>query len=227
MPDLVLLTYADGLYAEAQERLLDRASDLGVFAEILGLAPDDLEASFCRRNRVILNKFQGAGFCLWKPYLILRTLLSLKPGDALLYVDAGDWLEGSGPALRARVFELLDHEDVYLTAGSFRNADWTKRDTFVYMDCDNHNYHDAIQVEAGVIAVKNTPTAYRFLVEWLHWCMDPRILTSDPNVIGMDNLPGFSEHRYDQSVLTNLAVKYGVTRGNALREFVHCNRNLP
>lgn len=49
-------------------------------------------------------------------------------------------------------------------------------------------------------------------------------MTDDDNVCGKPNLAGFREHRHDQSILTNLAIRDGLNVDNGtLRNFVECN----
>ncbi len=48
----------------------------------------------------------------------------------------------------------------------------------------------------------NTPWACALVAEWLESCRDRRVLTDEPNTCGLPNLPGFVDHRHDQSVLS-------------------------
>jgi hypothetical protein len=58
----------------------------------------------------------------------------------------------------------------------------------------------------------------------LKYCTDRRIISDDPNVSEKDNFPSFKEHRRDQSILTNLAVKHGLSVvGSEIRDFIECN----
>jgi hypothetical protein len=52
--------------------------------------------------------------------------------------------------------------------------------------------------------VRNTLANRRFVEMWLDACTDARVLTDAPNTCGQPNLPGFVEHRHDQSVLSVL-----------------------
>ena len=45
----------------------------------------------------------------------------------------------------------------------------------------------------------------------LEYACDRRIISDDDNVGGKDNFPSFQEHRWDQSILTNLAIKHGLS----------------
>lgn len=50
---------------------------------------DDLDPEFRRNHSEILTQKRGAGYWLWKPYVIYRSLLSMREGDILMYADAG------------------------------------------------------------------------------------------------------------------------------------------
>jgi Flp pilus assembly protein TadD len=86
---------------------------------------------------------------------------------------------------------------------------WTKRDCFHYMGCDAQHYWNAPQIQA-TFSLWCGKEAMEFVAEWLRWCQDRRCLTDDSNECGLANLPGFRDHRHDQSILTNLCVDRGI-----------------
>ena len=50
------------------------------------------------------------------------------------------------------------------------------------------------------------------------------IISDDKNVCGKENFPEFNEHRRDQSILTNIAIKYGLSVvGSEIRDYIECN----
>ena len=55
----------------------------------------------------------------------------------------------------------------YLPLGNFRNGDHTKKDCFVYMECDDEDYHEAKQLEAGFTFWKVCDESKKILREWL------------------------------------------------------------
>jgi hypothetical protein len=79
------------------------------------------------------------------------------------------------------------------------------------MDCDNEKYHNSQMTYASICFWKKTDTTMSFLEEWLRYCKNPNVLTDIENIHG-DNLPNFVDHRHDQSVLTNLTIKYDMPR---------------
>lgn len=84
-----------------------------------------------KQNKNVLDQQKGAGYWLWKPYVITRVLKSLNDGEFLMYVDAD-----------ARFVASVDHfiriletkqEDYLFFRQKHNQSDWTKRDTFVLM----------------------------------------------------------------------------------------------
>ena len=148
------------------------------------------------------------------PVLILEKLNAVADGDFVVYWDCG---RGNGFRFLRAVDPLLKWADS-LGDGAIPgvsvpqygpNAKWTKRDCFVYMDCDNERFWQHPQIQATYSVWKKTRATTDFVATWLRYCGDPRIITDAPNTCGLNNRPGFVEHRWDQSVLTNLVIASG------------------
>ena len=215
-----LVTYADDNYVEYQKRLTSYAEESGMFDKIISYNRQWLiKTKFYKDNKKILDQKQGGGFCLWKPYIILETMKQCSKKDIILYMDSMDMFDGD---IRTLLLKITKKEDIILTDGSYKNSDWTKRDCFVKMDCDEPKYHNTIQLEAGVCIFNVCDTSKKLIEEWMSYCVDEDILTFSKNKKG-NNYDGFTEHRYDQSVLTNLKVKYDIYSSNEIRQFVVCN----
>ena len=91
-----------------------------------------------------------------------------------------------------------------------RNSVWTKRDCFVLMKCDSAKYWEGEQAGAFFQVYRKTTDSVSFVREWFDFCQNKRILIDVPNMCGLPNLPGFRDHRHDQSVLSLLAVKHNI-----------------
>ncbi len=218
---LHLLTYADGNYTEKQTELNFRALELKCFDYIWLKEPQDVwSTKFYEENQKILEMERGAGYWLWKPFLIMETLKRMEDGDVLVYMDAGDWITADpAPFLR----DKMQNCGILLTLGSYSNAHYTKRDCFIGMACDDPEYHNAIQVEAGIIVLKKCEASIALVSRWLEYARVASIITDIPNSLGKPNLPGFIDHRHDQSILTNLKVKHNLIATNEMRQFITCN----
>lgn len=79
------------------------------------------------------------------------------------------------------------------------------------MSCDNKTYWYGVQCDAAFGLFRKSDFTLDFLNLWLTNCKDERILMDIANTCGRPNLPGFIEHRWDQSVLSLLAEKQRIT----------------
>ena len=176
---------------------------------------------FYQENKEILNDKVGAGWWIWKPYVILETMKNAQEGDLIVYCDCGDMFS---PGLKSYVQSSIGEEDLcLLLVGNSKNKEFTKRDCFVLMDCDEEDYWNSAQLEAGFMVWKVSEKSKEIVSEWLRYCKDPRIINNDPSVL-KEELPEFKEHRNDQSIITNLAVREGLSVGGPeYRNFVECD----
>ena len=87
---------------------------------------------------------------------------------------------------------------------------WTKRDAFVFTGMDDASAYEAAPVQASFSLWKAGDESRRFVRQWMDWCKDRRLLTDDPSVCGMEELPDYRDHRHDQSLLTLCCLKEGI-----------------
>ena len=173
------------------------------------------QTAFSAQHRDILSQPRGAGYWLWKPFTILEALRQSDPGDVVVYYDVG---RRHPHVFRRSVSPLI--ERCTAMGGMLPgvpiplmgpNRMWTKRDCFVLMDCDSARYWNHCQIQTTFSVWKHCQRAVDFLEEWLAYCSDPRIVTDMPNQCGQENFPEFIDHRHDQSIVTNLVLKHGVS----------------
>jgi hypothetical protein len=162
---------------------------------------------FYEKNRAIFDIPRGIGYWLWKPYLILESLKKMNEGEVLVYADSG--VEIIKPL--TPVLEICEKQQdiVFFHVHSYLNSSSTRRDTFILMDCDTPDYHDAKMVQASFILFKKTKKTMSFVEEWLSFCENIQILGEDENVCGKENFSDFFGHRHDQSIVSILRVKHG------------------
>lgn len=203
-----LISFATPQYKRSQKQLNASALSFGIDKTHSFTEKDLKKMLFFKENHIILSQKRGFGYWLWKPYLILQVLNLVSPNDIVMYADAGNTVISHLSPL----FRLCQTDDIVLfQVHAHPNHTWTKRDAFILMDCDTDFYHNAEQVCGSPILFKNNPTSKKFLEKWLFYCQNPSILTDSPNVCGKPNLRSFQEHRHDQSVLSLLALKQGLT----------------
>jgi hypothetical protein len=216
------VTFSNYKYTSQQQKLNEFAKTLGL--NCFPYTFDEIKSTdFYLSHSKILDREKGSGFCLWKPYIILETLKKIGNNEILFYIDSADIF--TKDALEIIEKELTSKSMCFLQ-GYFPNQMYTKRDTFHYMGCDYDKYWNANQCEAGVLAIKNNNHSIDFVSEWFEYCKDERIITDDPNTCGLPNLPIYVDHRYDQSILSNLIIKHDKPYfHNAIRDHIKCNVN--
>lgn len=215
----VLVTFATGgtrPFLLAQKILSQSALLFGGVAGVAEWNDKKLkQEDFYSRFRHILDQQRGAGYWLWKPYIIRKELLALNPGDYVVYSDCSTYNGEFASILRpfAPLLELCDSgfggfiPGVYIPHWGPAKI-WTKRDCFVLMDCDSEVYWETCQIQASLSVWKHCDESIGFLTEWLDYCQDERILSDLENTCGLPNFPEFYDHRHDQSVLTLLAHRH-------------------
>ena len=214
-----LVSYADENFADEQ-KFLHQTHKEG-FVHHPYTRNNLVETEFYQENKEVLDQAKGAGWWLWKPYYILETLRSAKTNDFIIYADCGDMFS---PGLVPYLEQTLTDEDIsLLLLGNARNGNMTKRDCFIKMSCDESDYHNANQLEAGFQVWRVCDESIKVVQEWLEFCRDEDIINNEPSTLG-DELPGFTGHYNDQSILTNLAVRDGLTVGGQdYRNFIECD----
>ena len=206
MPRKILINFANYNFYSAQERNSISGFSIGNFHEVIQYRPKDIDRRFLQLNKDILSHKRGAGYWLWKPYFIRKTLIELQFGDYLCYSDSASYFinpidslievcEESGQSILP--FELFFPEKKY-----------TKRDALILINVDRPEITETKQRLADCILFKKTPETIAWVEEYLHYGQDPSAITDIPNQLGFPNYPEFIEHRHDQSIFSLLTKKY-------------------
>ena len=214
-----LVTYANKKFEEKQ-KFLHQIHKNGFIHHPFNRS--QLESTeFYFENNEILDEETGAGWWTWKPYFILDVLKSCKEGDYVLYCDCGDMFS---PGLKEYVENIMSENDLcLLLVGNNKNGSYTKRDCFVKMNCNEQDYYDSNQLEAGFIIWRSSEESIKKVEEWLEFCKDPQIIKNEKSILD-DEMSDFIEHRNDQSILTNLAIRDGLSvAGHECRNYVECD----
>ncbi|MFN4059784.1 MAG: hypothetical protein ACK4IA_03410 [Paracoccus hibiscisoli] len=173
------------------------------------------QTPFWEENRFILEQPRGAGYWLWKPWIILRKLRECGPDDIVIYNDAGRYERGAFrqfpcfPHAATELCAMTPNRFIHGFIGAWQvQGEYTKRDAFVVMDADNDEMRRAAQVCAGPLLFMPSKASFDFLERWLEYCRDPRVLTDQPDELKPTH-PQFRDHRHDQSVGSILAHQTG------------------
>jgi hypothetical protein len=163
----------------------------------------DIDPDFAAHNRHILSQPRGAGYWLWKPYVIHRALFCkyiIRDEDYIVYTDAG-------VELVTNINRIIDEmerngEDIFLFGNHYQHRDWCKREVFDALNCK-----DGHQVQASAMVLKNSENAMYLVEEWLDQCQYGNQIN---DILESEQYPGFREHRHDQAILTAVAQAMGL-----------------
>ena len=211
----------------------ETAISVGKVDRFYAYRPPDLRVdNFYENNKDILSHPMGGGFWAWKPFIILQTMDKIEEGDIVLYTSTGmKVLENLDP-----LFEITEHSmdnrmffDPSTIYGTHRHSQYTKRDCFIVMGLDEPKYWEPRMLHSAYSLFMKTPKNIDFLQEWLRYTTDKRAIWDTippmPNTCGVPNLPDFMEHRFDQSILSLLSVKYGRELYREPSQFGNCDKD--
>jgi len=214
-----LVNYADEKFKD-QQQFLEK-----IHSENFNIISYDrdwlISTDFYKDNQSILDEDRGGGWWVWKPYVLFDSFSKVEENDYIIYCDCGDMVS---PNIKSYVENTLsDDEFCLLLLGNNKNKNYTKRDCFILMECDEDDYWNSNQLEAGVHVWKKTEQSINIVSEWMKFCLDERIIKDDPSVLGKE-FTTFREHRHDQSILTNIAIREGLSVSNQeFRNFIECD----
>lgn len=204
---LVLMSYADGheIFHKNQNLLQLSSADKG-FDIIYNFNRNSIDQDFYEKNKEILDEKTGAGYWLWKPYLIYKTLCSLPNNTTLLYLD-------SGCLINAPLENLLDLTTQYdfITAGAGNSIPLRchlKKEAYSAFDFQlTEEILNKEYIWGYFILLKNTPEIRKFIKQWLAICCIKNAISNTPiDFNKQDKL--FRFHTHDQSLLAPIVAKY-------------------
>lgn len=202
-----IITYTDARMTMSASRCTESAIRIGRADQYSIWTPADLSLEFKQSMASVLQHERGAGFYCWKPYVVHREMCQLTDGDILVWCDAGNtWVEDMH-----KVIAAMDQNILFFDNG-YAHGDWCKMDTLIAIlgVCSTSHLVDVCkgpQVQASTFFIRVTPQTRKFVQEWYAWSLMPGMIDNEPSEL--PNTATFREHRWDQSILCCLQIKYG------------------
>lgn len=202
-PAVYLVSYADGpeVFYKNQNALTASALNKGIDF-FLNYKRSHLDTDFIERNKTILAQKKGAGYWLWKPWIILKTLQTVEENAIVIYADSGFVIHSP---LNSLIDLAMNHPIIlvdYDTSLHGNLGEVTKRETLVRMGCDTPSCRQGKHLWAAFSIFRNTPESRAFVKKWLDYCADEAILTDTPSALS--EYPEHRSHSHDESVLSTL-----------------------
>lgn len=205
---MIIVSFASHGYEKWQDQLGRCCKRFGI--SHCGYSEDWLKSTPEYHEHLdLFSSRRGFGFWAWKPLVILDALQCYQ--EPVIYCDSAVIFDVDPTP----IVDKISCIGVYTTDRTpghpvdppeYINHTWVKRDAFVLTECDSEKYWSGIHIWAGVVVARDI--AKPFIREWLKYSLDRRIVSDDPNVCYLPNLPEFRDHRHDQAILSLMCLKY-------------------
>ena len=164
---------------------------------------------YYNEHRDVLDKVSfGFSFKAIGYYEIFK---QMEYGDIAFFVDSNHVISQDPNVFYnvANTYDAFIHDHIWVY---YPNKDWTRRDTFVNMGCDEKKYWESPQLQFNISGFKKTSKTVDFIDELFEDSLTYKIMFGENKYA---NFPSFREHRHDQSIFSILCKKY---------EFPYMNR---
>lgn len=198
-------------YIDAVNRLKNQAESLQLFDMIKGYTIDDLkeDEEFWNKHQTFFENNRMYGYCMWKPYIINKTIEKLNDGDILLYLDSGcELISNEKEHLLFYINEAVKKDKLFASyTPDAPEYKFCKMDLIHKLEMNNHEEDlNLFQIQAGFIFLEITPEIRRVINEWYYFASsDYHNIDDSPSLL--PNAEGFIDHRHDQSIFSLLVKK--------------------
>jgi hypothetical protein len=127
--------HPNGGYFNAQMLNSSTAKTVAGFDESINYKIESLPEDFKTKHYQHFSHTRGAGYWIWKPYIILNHLKNkMNDNDLLMYTDSGCHFINNLNPLFNRLNDTQEKVLVFNLAQI--EKDWTKRDCFIKLNCE-------------------------------------------------------------------------------------------
>lgn len=206
---LATVTYSTEDYKCARKYNVKMAYKKGKADKVFEYCEKDLSEEFKEKNKKLFSCKRGGGYWIWKPYVIEEALKHLQTGDYLFYCDSGAFVTKDLHILTE--FMEKEKEDFLIFNLEHKEKEYTKRDVFIELGCDEKQYTDSLQRCATYFMIKKTDRTEKFIEQWLGYVQNYELVSDEDNVLHQKrNYNEFKDNRHDQSIFSVLSKKCGL-----------------
>lgn len=196
-----LVSFAShGIHIQNQNNLLYSSRLHNEFDVILPYQMKHIDPEYIAKHDVIFSHKRGAGYWLWKPYIILKTLKMMPENDVLLYVDSSGIFMNHIDSL----LDLVNNHDFVLFPNIHNNRGYVKKIAVDSILSGDETVLDKKQIDGSILLIRNTSKVREIIKTWLEYCENPDLLT---DLAMKDEYSDFIDHRHDQALLSILYYK--------------------
>lgn len=165
-----IVSYADGgdVYVQNQNFLALSAVNQGV-DHIHTYGRRHVDSQYIAQHAKTFSKKRGAGYWLWKTYIIQKTLEQASENAVVIYLDGSfcvtQHIQPLVDYVKHHDIAVVVHDDLGTTIESV-----TQKHTLVGMNCHDEGCRNGRHLLSGVLILRNTPAARAFVKKWKEAC---------------------------------------------------------
>ena len=206
---LSFISYGDDNFKGSKDRIKSEAEAMGCFdGQIKMYGPEDLSADFKKGVGDALKAPRGAGYWLWRPYILKDIMSKMKENDYVLYADAGCTLQPAGIPRLKEYIKMISPESgkslLCMRLVGLKEKEWTTTAIFDYFDIPlESEIGNANQILGGVQLYRKCPESLAIIEKMYEIATTrPDLFTDEHNDESKQKNPMFKDNRHDQSVFT-------------------------
>ncbi len=214
---LISYAFGDDVFFQNQNALMESAINKGIDG-VFNYNHEHLDPAFVAKNQHIFDQSVGAGYWLWKPWIIQDTLKRIPEDAILIYADSGIVFKRPlTPLLEA----AKEHGIILIEHPIFSREAESQNATLTGLGCTSEECRQGRNVIAGFMLIKNNAANRAFVKKWLDACQNPKYLIDQPGT--QPESDAFVKHKHDQSILGIMAYQHRDQIKTLSYKFLHDN----
>ena len=194
-------SYGDNNYKQSKLRLEQEAKNFG-FDHVKIYGREDLDPKFISKTQPFIDFVRGAGYWLWKSFLLKKTFEMMNEGDYCVYIDAGCTINIHGKETFQEYLEMLKNDDSGMLRFTYNNTPeemFTNDKVFEYFNKkEDTEFRNTDILMAGIMIFKKCENSIKFVEDYYKVVTESPIIFSD--YYNHERCEKFVDHRHDQSV---------------------------
>ena len=207
------ISYASRHFDNRYNNITKLGNQCGLFDTFKCFKEQDIDNDFKEKYKEIWNMTKGAGYWIWKPYIISKMLEKLNDNDILVYIDAGCHINIT-PESKQRFNEYIvmcnnSQSGLLRFQLTHKEKNFTNRKTIEYFknkfninDEIMNTYLESFQLVGGIQLIRKNDYTINFFNKVLEILNDDMNLFTDKYTNTHNNTN--EKHRHDQSIMSLL-----------------------
>ena len=209
MSKLYGISYTSRQFNNRYNTITKLGNDCGLFNEFKCFTENDIDNEFKEKYKEVWTMSKGAGYWIWKPYIISKMLEQINENDIVVYIDGGchinitkesqerfnEYINMINNSQSGLLRFQLTHQEKNFT--NKKTIDYFK-DKFNINDEMMNTYLESMQCVGGIQLMKKNKYTIQFFKQILEILSDDYKLFTD--IYTETN----EKHRHDQSIMSLL-----------------------